>query len=82
MSAMAESPSFNPALQREEEPFAVTDESGEVDLALVDTLLDMTPAQRLQWHAEFAEFAARQRELRTQEYGFDPADVGTDQEAE
>jgi hypothetical protein len=62
--------------------FPPTDESGEVDISLIDTLLDMTPTERLQWHAEFSEFAEQQRQLRAKEYGFDPADIGPLEETE
>ena len=53
-----------------------------MDLSLIDTLLDMTPTERLRWHAEFMEFAAMVREQRTREYGFDPADLRIAEEAE
>jgi hypothetical protein len=62
--------------------FPPTDATGEVDLCLIDKLLDLTPAERLQWHAEFIEFASQQRELRMKEYGFDPADIGVAEEAQ
>jgi len=55
--------------------FPPTDESGEVDLWLIDTLLNLTPTERLQWHAEFSEFADQQRQLRAKEYGFDPEEI-------
>lgn len=62
--------------------FAPADESAEVDLCLIDTLLAMTPAERLRWHAEWMEFADQQRRLRANEYGFDPADLRVAEEAE
>lgn len=62
--------------------FSTADQSGEVDLDLIDTLLSMTPAERLRWHADLMEFAERQRQLRAKEYGFDPADLRTAEEAQ
>jgi len=62
--------------------FPPTDESGEVDLWLIDTLLNMTPTERLQWHASFMRFASEQHRLRTAEYGFDPGDIRALEEAE
>ena len=62
--------------------FPETDESGEVDIWLIDTLLDMTPTERLEWHQSFMRFASELRQVRTKEYGFDPADIGALEEAE
>lgn len=62
--------------------FPPTDESGEVDIWLIDTLLNMTPTERLEWHQDMIEFAHQQRLLRTKEYGFDPADIRALEEAE
>ena len=53
--------------------FPPTDESGEVDLSLIDTMLSLTPAERLRWHAEMMEFIELQRQLQIKRYGFDPA---------
>ncbi len=53
--------------------FPPTDESGEVDLSLIDTMLSMTVAERLRWHDEMNEFIAIQRDIRIAKYGFDPA---------
>lgn len=62
--------------------FPPTDESGEVDIWLIDTLLNLTPTQRLERHQAFIDFAACVRQQRVKEYGFDPADVCVAQEVE
>jgi len=83
MPLMSESRNKEFELRPEDVPaFPPTDESGEVDICLIDTLLDMTPTERLQLHAEFSEFAEQQRQQRAKEYGFDPADIGRIEEAE
>ena len=53
--------------------FPPTDDSGEVDLNLIDKMLSLTPAERLRWHDEMNEFIGQQRQLRIAKYGFDPA---------
>lgn len=61
---------------------AQTPESAEVDLELIDSLLALTPGQRLRCHAEFLAFAQRRRQALKEEYGFDPWDIRVVEEAE
>jgi hypothetical protein len=83
MLSMSESRDIEFCLRPEDVPeFPPTDESGEVDIWLIDTLLDLTPTERLAWHAEFMEFAGQQRQLIIQKYGFDPADIRVPEETE
>jgi len=57
--------------------FPPTDESGDVDLTLIDAMLELTPGQRLRQHDEFNQFFALMRDARIKLYGFDPADEGS-----
>ena len=56
--------------------FPPTDESGDVDLSLIDAMLDLTPGERLRQLDEFNQFIASTRNARIKLYGFDPADEG------
>ena len=83
MPLMSQSPNKEFDLRPEDVPaFPPTDESGEVDICLIDTLLDMTPTERLQWHESFMKFANEQRQLRAKEYGFDPGNIRALEEVE
>ena len=62
--------------------FPPTDESGDVDLTLIDAMLELTPGQRLRQLDEFNQFVAIARRARIKLYGFDPADEGDLTEAD
>jgi hypothetical protein len=64
------SPEFDPT---DQPAFPPTDETGDVDLSLIDAMLALTPAERLRRVGEMMEFMEIQRRLRIKRYGFDPA---------
>ena len=53
--------------------FPETDVTGDVDLTLIDSMLELTPGQRLQQLDEFNQFIELARTARIKLYGFDPA---------
>jgi hypothetical protein len=49
--------------------FPATDETGDVDLSLLDSTLRLTPAQRAERHYHARLFAQRLRRLARERYG-------------
>ena len=54
--------------------FAEVDESGDVDLSLIEYNLSLTPAERLRRAHSLRLFAEAARADRIRRYGLDPAD--------
>lgn len=52
--------------------FPPTDESGDVDLTLIDYTLSLTPSERLRRAEEFSHFAEIVRQAGIKYYGMDP----------
>jgi hypothetical protein len=49
------------------------DETGYVDLTLIESTMALTPAERIRRHTDFLEFIELARLARIKRYGFDPA---------
>ena len=75
MGAMANPKEFNPheCNPADFPDFPPMDETGEVDLSLVDVMLDYTPAQRISQLEGALEFIELARQWRIKQYGYDPA---------
>jgi hypothetical protein len=52
--------------------FPPTDETGDVDLTLLDYTLSLTPAERVRQAEEFSRFAEMVRQAGINHYGMDP----------
>jgi hypothetical protein len=75
MDAMANPKDFNPTECNIADlpDFPPTDETGNVDLSLIDAMLDCTPAQRIGRLEGALEFIEAARQWRIKQYGYDPA---------
>ena len=70
-------PPTNEELGLDENGFPPTDETGDVDLNLIDYNLSLTPAERLRRAHSLRLFAEAARADRIRRYGLDPADPST-----
>ena len=70
MDAMPNSEDFNPA---DLPDYPELDETGQVDLSLIDCILDCTPAQRIARFGGVLEVMELARQARIKQYGYDPA---------
>jgi hypothetical protein len=68
MRAMANPEDFNPADLPDYPP---TDETGDVDLSLIDYNLSLTPAQRMEEHAAALSLVRALEQARIKRYGQD-----------
>jgi len=62
--------------------FPTLDESGTVDISLVEAMLALTPGERLRRHAALLDLAYEAREIRKKKHGFDPWEVSVPEETD